>query len=81
MTKSSYARVALLVAAFFVLLGPRSALPQEDRTTEQREHAAAWGAHHLCSGLYVVGRDHQRDPETVVAQDIARRSKSAICSI
>jgi len=30
------------------------------------------GAHHLCSGLWVVGRDYARDPEVVVEQDIAR---------
>ena len=28
-------------------------------------------AHHICSGLWVVGRSHKRTPEEVVAQDIA----------
>lgn len=30
------------------------------------------GAHHLCAGLWVVGRDHERTPEEVVARDISR---------
>jgi CubicO group peptidase (beta-lactamase class C family) len=38
----------------------------------RREHAAAMAAHHLCSGLWVVGRDHQRSAEEVLAQDVAR---------
>jgi CubicO group peptidase (beta-lactamase class C family) len=29
-------------------------------------------AHHLCSGTFVVGRDYQRSPEQVLAEDIAR---------
>jgi len=28
------------------------------------------GAHHLCSGVFVVGRDYQRNPEQVFAEDI-----------
>jgi len=36
-----------------------------------RAGRAAMGAHHLCSGLWVVGRDLQRTPEEVLAQDIA----------
>ena len=38
---------------------------------ENMEFRAAIGAHHLSSGLWVVGRDHQRTPEEVVAQDMA----------
>ena len=41
-------------------------------TTQQREYAAALGAHHLCSGVFVVGRVHQRSPEEVLAKDLAR---------
>ena len=41
-------------------------------TAEQREHAAALGAHHICSGVFVVGRDYQRSPAEVLAQDLAR---------
>lgn len=35
------------------------------------EFRAAIGAHHLSSGLWVVGRDYKRTPEEVVAQDLA----------
>ncbi|KLU06005.1 hypothetical protein RISK_001856 [Rhodopirellula islandica] len=35
------------------------------------EFRAAICAHHLCSGLWVVGRDYQRTAEEVIAQDIA----------
>jgi CubicO group peptidase (beta-lactamase class C family) len=30
----------------------------------------AWGAHHLCAGVFVVGRDLQRSPDVVLARDI-----------
>lgn len=35
------------------------------------ESRAAIGAHHICSGLWVVGRVTKRTPEQIVAQDIA----------
>jgi CubicO group peptidase (beta-lactamase class C family) len=35
-------------------------------------YALGLDAHLLCAGLWVVGRDHQRSPETVVAEDITR---------
>jgi len=47
--------------------GPRWALD-----SEARGHVAAMAAHHLCSGIFVVGRDHQRTVEEVLAMDIAR---------
>jgi CubicO group peptidase (beta-lactamase class C family) len=48
------------------------AVAQDSRpTAEEREYAVAWGSHHLCAGLFVVGRDYQRDPRTVIGQDIA----------
>jgi CubicO group peptidase (beta-lactamase class C family) len=40
--------------------------------TEARSHVAATVAHHLCSGIFVVGRDHTRTAEDVLALDIAR---------
>ena len=40
--------------------------------SEARAHVAATAAHHLCSGLWVVGRDHPRTVEAVFANDIAR---------
>jgi CubicO group peptidase (beta-lactamase class C family) len=36
-----------------------------------RESRAAMGAHHLCSGLWVVGRVYKRTPQEVLAQDVA----------
>jgi len=38
---------------------------------ENLEFRAAICAHHLSSGLWVVGRDYRRTPEEVIAQDIA----------
>ncbi len=34
-------------------------------------YALGINAHHLCSGLWVVGRDYLRSPEAVIAEDIA----------
>ncbi|MFQ5704968.1 MAG: serine hydrolase domain-containing protein [Gemmatimonadales bacterium] len=39
---------------------------------ETLEHTAAMAAHHLCSGIFVVGRDYQRTPEQVLEQDVKR---------
>jgi CubicO group peptidase (beta-lactamase class C family) len=35
-------------------------------------YALGIDAHHLCAGLWVVGRDHERTAANVVAEDIAR---------
>ena len=35
-------------------------------------YALGLNAHHLCAGLWVVGRDYRRNAETVIAEDIAR---------
>lgn len=43
----------------------------EQEKKESLEFRAAMAAHHICSGLWVVGRVYQRTPEQVVAQDIA----------
>ncbi len=37
-----------------------------------RGHIAGMAAHHICSGVFVVGRDYERSVEEVVAQDIRR---------
>ncbi len=63
----------LLVVAIALLTGCQS----ESTTTEFQlsseglEHVAAITAHHICAGLFVVGRDIERDAATVVARDIA----------
>jgi CubicO group peptidase (beta-lactamase class C family) len=36
-----------------------------------RESRAAIGAHHLCSGLWVVGRSYKRSAQQILEQDIA----------
>ena len=37
-----------------------------------RGHIAGMAAHHICAGVFVVGRDYERPVEEVVAQDIRR---------
>jgi CubicO group peptidase (beta-lactamase class C family) len=71
MTSKNYKPVLILLAGFSVLWAPSEVYGQDSRVTaEEREHAVAWGSHHLFAGLFVVGRDYQRDPEQVVAEDI-----------
>lgn len=43
----------------------------EEKKRENLEFCAAICAHHISSGLWVVGRDYQRTAEEVIAQDIA----------
>ena len=35
------------------------------------EFASAMSAHHLCAGLWVVGRSYQRAPDQIIAEDMA----------
>src|SRR6516164_6361212 len=42
-----------------------------DDVSYSLESRAAIGAHHLCSGLWVVGSVYKRTAEEVLAQDIA----------
>ncbi len=62
---SRHARVATRGALLLAVLLSQRAAAQDTPAPEAREHAAAWGAHHLCAGLWVVGRAHQRDAEVV----------------
>lgn len=65
-------RNTTLIAA--LLLAP-PALFAQDATwadPEVRSHIAAMAAHHLCSGMFVVGRDYQRTPQEVFEADIER---------
>jgi CubicO group peptidase (beta-lactamase class C family) len=63
-----------LLFSFLVLTSINVASPESRQSLdfETRGHIAAMAAHHLCSGLFVVGRDHERSVETVLAKDIAR---------
>jgi CubicO group peptidase (beta-lactamase class C family) len=61
----------LATGALLLLLLASPSSSQEPRTPEERGSAMAWGAHHLCAGIFVVGRDHQRPPDVVLARDVA----------
>lgn len=75
---------ALVLAGLFVLacgtgdggegegVGPEAGTGTTPADAYSREGRAAMGAHHLCAGLWVVGRDFRRTPEEVLAQDVAR---------
>lgn len=66
-------RLLPLLALAWTTLPPGSAgaAPAQDRpTAEARSSAMAWGAHHLCAGVFVVGRDFPRPPDVVLARDI-----------
>lgn len=45
--------------------------PDAPAVKENREFRAAMAAHHISSGLWVVGRSYKRTPGEVVAQDLA----------
>ena len=62
--------ILVTLTALFVLTQPAPVSLQQD-ADYSRESRAAIGAHHLCSGLWVVGRVYKRAPEEVLAQDIA----------
>jgi hypothetical protein len=66
-------RISVLTAAVVSLSScqSESASTEIQLTSEGLEHVAAINAHHLCAGLWVVGRDIDRDVEVVIARDIA----------
>ncbi len=60
--------VTILVAG---LLAGCGELPEDPPGADRfRRYAAGIAAHHLCAGVYVVGRVTDRSPETVLAEDI-----------
>lgn len=67
--------VAGLVAASGLLAQSPSTKNSGGASTDEAQYSlesrAAIGAHHICSGLWVVGSVYQRTPEQIVAQDIA----------
>jgi CubicO group peptidase (beta-lactamase class C family) len=78
-------RAATLIAAIFASSQATSVTAQARATaagTPQerlslQDSLATWyalgiNAHHLCAGLWVVGRDYRRTPEAVIAEDMAR---------
>ena len=62
--------IIVTFAALLTLAQPPPVSLQQD-ADYSRESRAAIGAHHLCSGLWVVGRVYKRTPEEALAQDIA----------
>lgn len=67
---------ALILAIGSTFVAGAAEAQRADRLPLQ-DSLAAWyalgiNAHHLCAGLFVVGRDYRRSPTDVVAQDIAR---------
>ncbi len=65
--------LALVLIAVRLVLGQsrEASVPSSDDASYSLESRAAMGAHHLCSGLWVVGRVTKRTPEEVLAQDLA----------
>jgi CubicO group peptidase (beta-lactamase class C family) len=71
-----YAAATITIVAALVGGGPlttargtQNAAPEDPGYS--LESRAAIGAHHICSGLWVVGSVYRRTPEEIVAQDIA----------
>ena len=67
------AAAGLTLAGYSLLLAQASgeAGSHADEPTYGLESRAAIAAHHLCAGLWVVGRVTKRAPEEILAQDIA----------
>lgn len=66
-------KFVLAIALLALILAPSSGVLQRAPDFDQnygRESQAAMIAHHLASGLWVVGRHFKRTPEEVLAQDI-----------
>jgi len=69
-------RVAFLLFLAGILFGFRKEARPQTSTAPfdmnySRESRAAIGAHHLCSGLWVIGRVYKRSAEDILEQDIA----------
>lgn len=64
--------IPIVAVTTFLLAACASERPVEPRwsDSEVRGHLAAMASHHLCSGTFVVGRGHVRDPFRVLAEDI-----------
>ncbi len=77
----NHSLLALLLLVTLVIFTQLNSLSAEDSSTkaktgeekkrENMEFRAAICAHHISSGLWVVGRDYKRTTEEVIAQDIA----------
>lgn len=63
--------VSIVGVALLPIIAPAATAAQSPNP-EERGSAMAWGAHDLCAGLFVVGRDLERPPDVVLARDVAR---------
>ena len=74
MGNSGMGRRRWVALAALLLVAPACAgngVPEAgDEDGRFRRYAAGIGAHHLCSGVFVVGRVTERSPETVLEEDI-----------
>lgn len=68
-----FPRIVTALVAVLIFVTPSRAQERspEQVARESREFRAAMAAHHICSGLWVVGRSTRRTPEEVLAQDVA----------
>jgi len=65
------AAAALISGATLLAQGRATRTAAPDDPAYSLESRAAIGAHHICSGLWVVGSVYKRTAEEIVAQDIA----------
>ena len=67
------AALGLAIAACASLIAGQtgSSSPSSFDAAYSLESRAAIGAHHLCSGLWVVGQVYKRTPEQILAEDVA----------
>ncbi|MFV1988323.1 MAG: serine hydrolase domain-containing protein [Gemmatimonadota bacterium] len=73
--RASHVVTLAFTVATFALAASGSAVAAQAGPIDRAEvmtHTAGMAAHHLCSGVFVVGRDHPRDASRVLAEDIAR---------
>ena len=64
-------RLVMATAAMFLGAIVNAADVSQPRTVEAKGHIAGMAAHHLCSGLFVVGRGNKRSAERILAEDVA----------
>ncbi len=75
MLHTRYTVAAIAIALVTVSSSDPLAQPAAERQVRDGsralEFAAAMSAHHLCAGLWVVGRDYQRSADQIIAEDMA----------
>ena len=64
-------RFVTIIIVMCLGAGINAAEVNQTRTIEAKGNIAGMAAHHLCSGLHVVGRDNKRSAERILAEDVA----------